>query len=320
LEVKNTGYPLGFRLVRLLVIIVIAVFITALLIIFPGPGSSTSSFYSNWTINIAVITAVGISSLSTATAYRTTKLVSKHRYRHDGAVDVHIHENEINIIDRAKHHFYTCFSLTAGLVLWVLAELTWTYYQLGLGVENPFPSIADTFWLAGYPFIIYFTYGMNKAFSKDGFYDREALIMLSVSAALTLGYIFNLTFGVADIMSAAEDEVGWLINILYPILDTIALIPSLTIVASFSGRRNRSAYSIHWLLLAISIIILTIADIGFDYSEVLGKAEEEQWFWDTLFASSYLVMAGALYAYNSVLSMYRQKAETILHEHDIKNF
>ena len=207
---------------------------------------------------------------------------------------VPVTENQQYAIDKAKHNFYICLSLTIALTLWTLAELTWTYYQLGLDIENPFPSIADSFWLAGYPFIIYFTYGMNKALSKGGFYDREALIMLSVSAGLTLGYVFNLTFGVADMLSAAEGDMGWLISILYPILDTIALIPSLLIVASFRGRRNKSAYSIVWLLISCSIIIVTIADIGFGYSEVLGRSEEQQWFWDTMFASSYIVMAGAL--------------------------
>lgn len=309
MESQNLSFHSRSRLILLLAIIVIAILTSALLVIIPGPGSDTSSFYSNWTINIAVIAAAGLSLISSGAAFRTIKVVSKGNHIQD-VFDLHKPENEKYGIDKAKHNFYICLSLTIGLTLWTLAELTWTYYQLGLNIENPFPSIADSFWLAGYPFIIYFTYGMNKALSKDGVYDREALILLSVSAGLTLGYIFNLTFGVADIMSAAEGELGWLISILYPILDTIALIPALLIVASFRGRRNISAYSVHWLLLASSIIILTIADIGFGYSEVLGKSEEEQWLWDTMFAASYIVMAGALYTYYSILSIPRYEAQS----------
>lgn len=64
-------------------------------------------------------------------------------------------ENQQYAIDKAKHNFYICLSLTIALTLWTLAELTWIYYQLGLHIENPFPSIADSFWLAGYHFIIY---------------------------------------------------------------------------------------------------------------------------------------------------------------------
>lgn len=288
MELENLSLNKRYSLVLLLSLIVTAIVITAFLIIIPGPGSDTSVFYSNWTINIAAIVASGISILPTAAGFRTIKALSKSK----GYVPVT--ENPQYAINKAKHNFYICLSLTIALTLWTLAELTWTYYQLGLHIENPFPSVADSFWLAGYPFIIYFTYGMNKALSKGGYYDREALLMLSVSAGLTLGYVFNLTFGVADMLSAAEGDMGWLISILYPILDTIALIPSLLIVASFRGRSDKSAYSMEWLLLSCSIIIVTIADIGFGYSEVLGRSEEQQWFWDTMYASSYIVMAGAL--------------------------
>jgi hypothetical protein len=288
LELENLSFNARYSLVLLLSLIVAGIVVTALLIIIPGPGSDTSVFYSNWTINIAAIVASGLSILPTVAAFITIKALSKSK----GYVAVT--ENQQYAIDKAKHNFYICLSLTIALTLWTLAELTWSYYQLGLHIENPFPSVADAFWLAGYPFIIYFTYGMNKALSKGGYYDREALLMLSISAGLTLGYIFNLTFGVADMLSAAEGDMGWLISILYPILDTIALIPCLLIVASFRRRSDKSAYSIQWLLLSCSIIIVTIADIGFGYSEVLGRSEEQQWFWDIMYAASYIVMAGAM--------------------------
>jgi len=188
-----------------------------------------------------------------------------------------------------------------GLLLWTLAELGWTYYQLGLGIENPFPSIADGFWLAGYAGLILFAYNMNRAISKSRFYDREAITLVSVSAGLSLGYVFNLTFGVANILSSAENELGWLVSITYPILDTIILIPCLLIFVSVPRSRNKNN-SIHWLLLTGSIILLTLADIGFDYSEVLGVSDEEEWFWDILYAASYIVLASALYSYYTMLS------------------
>ena len=295
-----------------------AVVITTLLIILPGPGSNMSTIYSNWTICISAITAAALSNLSTVTAFRTIKILSKGNSIHNQReIDIDKNEKEKFSIHEAKHNFYLCLSLTVGLTIWAIAELTWTYYQLGLRIENPFPSIADSFWLAAYPFVTYFTFGINNTLSKNGNYDREALILLSISAGLLLGYVFNLTFGVADIMSAAHGDVGRFVSILYPILDTIILIPALMIVASFGGRRNKYGYSIHWLLLACSIIILTIADIGFGYSEVLGKAEGEQWFWDIMYASSYIVMAAALYAYFSILSSNRLKAELILHRQPV---
>jgi hypothetical protein len=179
------------RLVLILAIVVTAVVITALLIVLPGPGSITSSIYSNYIICSAAIIAAVLLNLSTVTAFRTIKILSKGNNSKVTKGDKN--EKEKFSIYEAKHNFYLCRSLTIGLTIWMLAELTWTYYQLGLHIKNPFPSIADSFWLAAYPFVIYFTFGINKALPKDGNYDREALILLSISAGLLLVYIFDLT-------------------------------------------------------------------------------------------------------------------------------
>jgi hypothetical protein len=171
LELENLGFTSRYSLALLVSLIVTATVITALLIIIPGPGSDTSVFYSNWTINIAAIAAAGLSILPTMAAFRTMKTLSKSK----GYVPET--ENQQHANDKGKHNFYICLSLTIALTLWTVAELTWSYYQLGLHIENPFPSIADSFWLAGYPFIIYFTYGMNKALSRGGYYDRTGVYL-----------------------------------------------------------------------------------------------------------------------------------------------
>src|SRR2546427_13263596 len=51
--------------------------------------------------------------------------------------------------------------IAVGIILWATAELTWTYYQLGLRIENPFPSIADGFWVIGYIFFIPALYSIS---------------------------------------------------------------------------------------------------------------------------------------------------------------
>jgi hypothetical protein len=299
---RDIVYPSKSSTIRLLVILTIAIIVTACLIILPGPGSEISSFYSNWTINASAVTAATLSFLTTITAHRIYKSAStdnsKDKIGSNDEIDFMQSGNNMNT---GKFHFYICLSLTLGLLPWTSAELGWTYYQLGLGIENPFPSFADGFWLAGYAGFILFAYNMNSALSKSRFYDRGAIILVSISAGLSLGYVINLTYGVANILSSAENELGWLIGILYPILDTIILVPCLLIIASVPGGRNKTN-SIHWLLLTGSIILVTLADIGFDYSEVIGVSDEQEWFWDILYAASYIVMAGALYSYYLTLS------------------
>lgn len=293
----------------LLALIVSGVVIASLLVVIPGPNSDLSSFYSNWTVNVSVMVATSLSILSTKAAYRTCLILVKSNARSND-----YNKTIQNRPDKPKNHFYNCLSLSIGLVLWTSAELMWTYFQLGLGIENPFPSWADALWLAGYPFIIYFAYGMTKAISKEGSHDREALVLLSISTGLALVYIFSLTFGVADIISSAQDDIRWLLSRIYPILDTIALIPSLLIIVSLRKSGNRSPYNVHWLLLACSIAIVTIADIGFGYSERIGTSEEEEWLWNLLYTTSYIVMAGALYAYSRILFTYEKQTLSTLQD------
>jgi hypothetical protein len=285
-----------------IVLIFLAVVVTALLIIIPGSGSDISLFYSNWTINISAIVALGLSIPTSKMAYSIYHTLVNNKLRDNG-----YDHNDHALSNKSRAQFYTSLSFTIGLALWTSAELLWTYYQLGRGIENPFPSMADGIWLAGYPFIIYFTYGMNRVLSRDGFYDRESSMLLSVAAGLTLVYIFNLTFGVADIISASRDQLAWLISILYPLLDTVALVPAMLMIISINKNRRSASYSLHWLLLAASIVIVTVADIGFGYSEVTGTSDEEEWFWDIFYSASYIVMAGALYSYYVVMSNSRKE-------------
>jgi len=52
-------------------------------------------------------------------------------------------------------HISLCFAyFFFGLLLWFLGETTWAIYAFWLGVEIPYPSVADFFWFAGYPLVM----------------------------------------------------------------------------------------------------------------------------------------------------------------------
>jgi hypothetical protein len=45
-------------------------------------------------------------------------------------------------------------SLTAGLIIWAIAEITWDLYQLLQGIKQPTTSLADIAWILGYLAVI----------------------------------------------------------------------------------------------------------------------------------------------------------------------
>ena len=45
--------------------------------------------------------------------------------------------------------------------------MTWTYFEIGLKIDTPFPSVADIFWLTGYGFFAYHLYTIYKFVGKN---------------------------------------------------------------------------------------------------------------------------------------------------------
>ena len=177
--------------------------------------------------------------------------------------------------------------LAVGLGLWFTAEITWTYYQLGLGVETPFPSLADVFWLAGYVPLTYHLYRIYNTVTMK-VTDRDTIIVISAIVAAILAFLLYLVFSLSV---QPQDMLELIINLAYPVLDAMLLIPAIVILWSF--RRGEPAYT-HWVMISLFIIFVTVADIGFDYALAVDEdsASQQEWVWDMFYNAGYLSIAG----------------------------
>jgi hypothetical protein len=179
--------------------------------------------------------------------------------------------------------------LTLGVGLWFVAETIYTYYQLGLMITTPFPSLADPAFLAGYVFFGYYFYSILKLLRKT--IQRDVIILVSTAAAVSITYILNLSFGIGLLLADEEDMLGTTLSITYPILDSILFVPAILVL--WSIRKGDLAYT-HWILISLFIILNGIADIGFGYGAVLGTVGKEEWIWDIFYNAGYLTLASAL--------------------------
>ncbi len=250
---------------RTILILVGAIIVSNSFIVFSNQDSR--DFFTNWSIITAASAALSLSIIAVITAYKRR-------------------------IDR--FFVYAQIICTVGLALWLVAEVTWAYYQLVLEIGTPFPSSADAFWLSGYGFFTYFMFRIYNFLNKGN--EKFIAVLVSLATAIILGYILNLTFGIADLLSAQEGSVAWLISIAYPILDGTLLVPAVLILWSLRGKNVASA---NWSLLALSIVLVTVGDIGFGYSAVIDKAGKEEWIWDLFYNSSYLAMAAAFFLHKN---------------------
>lgn len=251
-----------------IITVVGCIILTNLLIIFTQEENRL--FYSNWTINITAAVAFAFAIIA---AYR----------------------------QKAEEPYgKTYASLDTGLGLWLVAELIWTYFELGLQIDTPFPSLADVFWLVAYGFLAYPLYRIYKFMSKETV-RSTAVIVVSIIIAIALGYLVNLTINVSEISYSqkqqSEDIVLLLVSIAYPILDAVLVVPAVLVL--WAVRTEQPLYT-HWMLLSLSMLFFVVADSGFGYAAVsdIDIIQKEGWVWDIFYNAGYISIAAALFWHN----------------------
>ncbi len=238
---------------NLVISLIVSAAISNSLIIFSGEDRVV---FSNWTINAAAAIALGISLLITW-RQKLGGLYGK-----------------------------TYAAFTIGLALWFVAEMLWTYYELGQGIEEPFPSLADAFWLAGYgPF----AYHLFMTFRFFGKVSKKHLFIASLGAAIFLAQLTGIILSTAE----STDTMALAISIAYPVLDAVLIVPAIAVLASLW--RGRLTFT-PWVLLSSAILITAVADSGFAYYTAAGL--DGMWVWDLFYNTSYMMAAATLFWHN----------------------
>ena len=187
--------------------------------------------------------------------------------------------------------------VTLGIVLWTLAEALWTFYEQVLGIETPYPSIADLFWLAGYvplfaALLIRYRSFQSTASAVQRWIVRLFMVLYS---GLLILYVVKPILDAFDTSKLAES----LTNVAYPLADWGLCLLTLAII--FSLERGRFASV--WHLFGSGILLMATADLIFFYAswnELYypgGQLNLVSGLIDGLFNMSYLLMGLSIYAY-----------------------
>jgi len=185
------------------------------------------------------------------------------------------------------------FWSSIGLTFWFTAEVIWVYNRQIVGNDLPYPSVADAAWIIGYGFFALHLYRIMRNLGKSYPIEKSLVVLVSFAVSLSLAYILNLTFGVADILGFRDDTLSPIVSLSYPLLDGILLVPSIVILWSL---RKGDPTAFNWLLLSLAFILLTIGDIGFGYSFGLAPdmAENYEWILAIFYNAGYVCIAASV--------------------------
>jgi len=178
-------------------------------------------------------------------------------------------------------------------VSWFIAEQIWLVYDLVYQID-PFPSLADFFYLAGYPFLflfsIYYLKPLQRAISK------KTLTYVSLTAVTLL--IPSVYMALDQNSQIGDFELALALS--YPIVDAIVLIPALIgVILFFRGEVN-----FLWSLICVAIILNVVADTGFLITSMNGSYYMGHPI-DMLFLWAYILFSFGVYSHIQIFKKHR---------------
>jgi hypothetical protein len=189
-------------------------------------------------------------------------------------------------------------SLAAGLVLWFIAEVLWSFFEFGSDHETPSLLRADFFWLAGYGAFIYYGFSMYTFFGKRP--SKRNVAIISITCILFLAYSIQLNISDYE-LTKQEDILLFSLSNTYVALDLILMTLAALLILS-PGKRGRLT-SIPWIFIAF--LIIAIGDSGLGYTQ-----PTEILYTHIFYICGYIVMAAGLFWHNRIF-VFDEKREQI---------
>ncbi len=196
--------------------------------------------------------------------------------------------------------------LTLGMASWFIGELIFYLYEFIFKI-NPFPSIADFFYVIAYPLMFgAFIYEINQV-KVDFKKIRPEILFLFLVASVAIG-ILVIYFGIYLAYDAHESLFTNFIAMAYGVGDLMLILADmllLNLIWEFRGGRLSRVY----LFLFISFIFTMVADILFAiYSD---QYKGEVWLYksliDTMFMAGYLFFAKGLIDFGLTIAETKNK-------------
>jgi diguanylate cyclase len=155
--------------------------------------------------------------------------------------------------------------LSLGIIAILLGQACIVFYQFALGQEQfPYPSWADVFFIASYPAVIAALLLFLRAYAASGFpigpRSERIWLGLGVAAVCVVGGYPILK----PILTEPAPPLEKLLNVLYPILDTLLVVPAVLLIRISLRFRGGTVWKV-WSTLLGGFVCLSAADTLFSY-------------------------------------------------------
>jgi hypothetical protein len=198
--------------------------------------------------------------------------------------------------------------LFVGVTLWFLGEFSYTYYQIVLDTDAPYPGVGEIFYVAGYVPLILFAYRSFKTINRNGLIKRRVIAFVVTLTSVAPVIVTILVFS-----QEVDFQSQWLDIVISTITNSgdIVLL-SLSILILTKLPRN-NPYIYHWILFTSFLILTTITD--FFYLNIAIVDEEflleTELIWEAMWAFAYLCILSSLFWYYKLIHILSEDSAKI---------
>ena len=180
------------------------------------------------------------------------------------------------------------FALGLSFGMWFVAEIMWQIYENILFI-SPYPSYADIFYFAFYPFALYHMITNIRGFEVKIF-KKSNLWMAAIPIAILGGYSY------LSIIEGGGATFDYYYSFIF--VTAAAISTSFAILGALTFRK--SAFAVVWSLLAIGLFLHIAADIWYYYLEIF-SAYTNTHVVNALWQAGWMVIIYSLYKHQKIL-------------------
>ena len=181
-----------------------------------------------------------------------------------------------------------------GVTLWFLGESSYTYYQIVLGMDAPYPGVGEIFYVAGYVPLILFTYRSFKNINRNGMLKRAMIAFV-----VTLASVMPVVSTVEIFSQQVDFQTQWpdiVISTITNYGDSVLLSLSILILIKLP---RSNPYIYHWILFTSFLILATITDLVYLTAAIVDEKflSDTELVWEAMWAFAYLCILASLFWY-----------------------
>jgi hypothetical protein len=196
--------------------------------------------------------------------------------------------------------------LFVGITLWFIGESAYSYYQIVLDTDAPYPGIGEIFYLAGYGPLILFTYRSFKTINRDGIIKPRVIAFV-----VTLASVIPVTSTILIFSQEVDFQSQWpdiVISTITNYSDSFLLSLSILILTKLP--RN-NPYIYHWILFTSFMILTVITDFGYLYIAIVDEEFllETELIWEAMWAFAYLCILASVFWYYKLTHILSENLE-----------